>query len=296
MISESSPFFSVIIPSYNRGSFISSTINSVLSQSFTSFEVVIVDDGSTDNTSEIVGKIKDPRVRYFLIKNSERGAARNFGVSMSAGKYITFLDSDDLFKSDHLSLAQQCLSVNPNWEVFQLGYDVVTVQGKIISRWKKLPSPVNKKLAEGNFLSCLGVFLKREIIANHRFDENRELSGSEDYELWLRIAAHYPIFTYPVSSACLVQHDLRSVLGFSAPRLVRRIELLQSTIQQNVNVVQYYGSLVRVIISYLDLYLSLHLVLSSNKYEGLKKLWRAFKRHPAVIFNYRFWVVVKKIV
>jgi len=70
--------------------------------------------------------------------------------------------------------------------VFHLGYDVVDDKGNVMYPWKKLPSPVNDKLMEGNFLSCLGVFVKREVLLEYKFNEDRLLSGSEDYELWLR--------------------------------------------------------------------------------------------------------------
>ena len=292
---ELTPLFSVIVPSYNRGGFIRTAIDSVLGQTFRSFEVLVIDDGSTDNTAEIVKAINDQRIKFFRIENSERGAARNYGVSMSLGEYITFLDSDDLFKPDHLSIAHHYLSLNPDWKVFHLGYDVVSAEGKVIYPWRKLPSPVNKKLAEGNYLSCLGIFLKREVISSHPFNENRELSGSEDYELWLRIAARFSIFTCPESSAYLVQHSSRSVLGFSGARLIKRIELLQSIILHDRTVTDYYGPLVKVIIAYLDVYLALHLLLSFNSIDGIKKLGKAFSCYPLVIFNYRFWTVLKKL-
>lgn len=93
------PFFSVIIPTYNRSNFIVATITSVLEQNFEDFEVLVIDDGSTDNTKEIIERIlqKDKRVKYFYKTNAERGAARNFGVQESNGKFLIFLDSDDLF-------------------------------------------------------------------------------------------------------------------------------------------------------------------------------------------------------
>ena len=73
-------FFSIIIPTYDRASFITKTINSVLSSEFTDFEIIVVDDGSTDNTSEIVSAIQDNRIKYIYQENKERGAARNNGI------------------------------------------------------------------------------------------------------------------------------------------------------------------------------------------------------------------------
>ncbi|MCE7979655.1 MAG: glycosyltransferase family 2 protein [Caldilinea sp. CFX5] len=89
------PLFSVIIPTYNRAYIVSRSIKSVLSQTLYDLELIVVDDGSTDHTGEIVKQIDDPRLRYVYQKNQGRSNARNTGVKAALGKYVTFLDSDD---------------------------------------------------------------------------------------------------------------------------------------------------------------------------------------------------------
>lgn len=89
------PLFSVIIPTYNRATILQRTIQGVLQQSFVDFELIVIDDGSSDNTGEIVAEISDERVRYVPQKNKGRSAARNAGAVMANGHYVTFLDSDD---------------------------------------------------------------------------------------------------------------------------------------------------------------------------------------------------------
>jgi len=90
------PTISVIIPTYNRANFIDVAIKSVLNQSYQDFEIIIVDDGSTDNTEEIVKNFNDFRINYFFHKfNQGISAARNTGIKACQGKYIAFLDSDD---------------------------------------------------------------------------------------------------------------------------------------------------------------------------------------------------------
>jgi len=97
------PYFSVVIPTYNRAHSIANAIDSVLKQSFQDFEIIIVDDASTDHTKEIVAKIDDNRVHYFLnSKNQERCVSRNIGIEKSKGEYICFLDSDDYHLPEHL--------------------------------------------------------------------------------------------------------------------------------------------------------------------------------------------------
>src|SRR5215203_5908009 len=98
-------FFSVIIPCYNRASMIGKTVKSLQQQAYTSYEIIIVDDGSTDNTEQVVSEIADERTRYHKKQNEERAAARNYGARLAEGYYLNFFDSDDLALSNHLSEA-----------------------------------------------------------------------------------------------------------------------------------------------------------------------------------------------
>ncbi len=98
------PFFSVILPTYNRAHFLDRSIQSVINQTFTDWELIIVDDGSTDNTKEVVEKYQksDSRIKYIYQENKRLPTARNTGIINSNGMYICFLDSDDQYKSNHL--------------------------------------------------------------------------------------------------------------------------------------------------------------------------------------------------
>ncbi|MBK9320742.1 MAG: glycosyltransferase family 2 protein [Bacteroidetes bacterium] len=109
--------FAVIRPTYNRVEFILLAVRSVVNQNYKNFEVIIVDDGSTDTTHEVIATVTDPRVRYVRIRNSERGAARNVGVKLAKGDYVTFLDSDDQLYFDYLMKASESL-VKFNFPVF----------------------------------------------------------------------------------------------------------------------------------------------------------------------------------
>ncbi|MFZ6012198.1 MAG: glycosyltransferase family 2 protein [Bacteroidota bacterium] len=289
------PFFSVVIPAYNRASFIVKTLHTVLQQTYQNFEVIVVDDGSTDDTETQVKSVHDGRLLYFKKPNEERGAARNYGVKRSRARYITFLDSDDLLKSNCLAEAAQFIDKNPSMDFFHLGYDVIRSDGKIIYPWKPLPDPANRKLVEGNFLSCLGVFIKREVLMKYPFREDRELSGSEDYELWVRLAARYTIRTCPVSVASLVNHDERSVLTVDAISLLKRIDLAKKYFLEDEKVREYFGRKLNTLFGYLDLYAALHLTMGAHRRSAWRLLYSAFKLYPPMFFNYRFWVVIKKL-
>lgn len=101
------PFFSVIIPTYNRAGDLKRSLDSVLQQTFTDFEVVIVDDGSTDDTAQVIQTYTDARIKYIYQQNSERSAARNNGIRNASGKYICLLDSDDVYYPEHLDVLHQ---------------------------------------------------------------------------------------------------------------------------------------------------------------------------------------------
>jgi len=100
----SSPFFSIILPTYNRANFISKAIESCINQTFIDWELIIVDDGSTDDTQSKVSMFKDSRIYYHFQKNQERSVARNNGFNYSKGNYICYLDSDDWFDINHLEI------------------------------------------------------------------------------------------------------------------------------------------------------------------------------------------------
>src|SRR5688572_20249153 len=118
------PFFSVIVPTYNREALIKATLNSVLAQSFIDFEIIVVDDGGKDNTEYVVKELKNPALRYFKKENSERGAARNFGIDQARGYYITFLDSDDILYPFHLQEAYAFLTGHQLPQCYAQAYEI----------------------------------------------------------------------------------------------------------------------------------------------------------------------------
>lgn len=287
--------FTVVIPSYNRAALIGATLCSVLEQTFSDYEVIIVDDGSTDNTREVVVPfLADSRIRYFKIENSERGAARNFGVRHAIGRYITFLDSDDIFLPWHLKTANEKVQMFQSPAAFHLGYEILHLNGEV-NALPLLSSPVNDKLLEGNFLSCMGVFLRRDVALENPFDEDRRLSGSEDYELWMRIAARVPILTFPEVTSRLINHENRSVILTNVEQLVTRISFLGKKLQSDKMFIKRFGNQLNVFDSYRTLYLALHLAMSGKRWMALKSLFFTVRTHGYVLFNYRFIVVIKKI-
>ena len=115
------PFFSIIIPVYNRAEMVSKTIQSVLQQEITDFELILIDDGSSDKSLEVIRKIAETDIRIQIIALSEnkgRCFARNTGLKNAQGKWICYLDSDDIYEKNHLESFRQLILENPSYSCF----------------------------------------------------------------------------------------------------------------------------------------------------------------------------------
>lgn len=130
------PKFSIILPTYNRAHLISTAIESVIAQSVTDWELIIIDDGSTDNTKEVVFSFKDSRILYGHQENKGRSIARNAGLHNARGTWICFLDSDDWYLEDHLEAFENGMKENPQTEIFKTGVTFKKENGSILSESK----------------------------------------------------------------------------------------------------------------------------------------------------------------
>jgi glycosyltransferase involved in cell wall biosynthesis len=288
--------FSIIIPTYNRASLIAKTLHSVLNQSFEDFEVIVVDDGSTDNTESVVADFISDKVRYFRIPNGERAKARNFGVRKAQGDFITFLDSDDLLMPHCLQEANDFLQKNPQAVFFSLGYQIISPEGKILHKINQRKGNLAQKLVTGNHLSCIAVFVKRKIILENPFNENRDLSGTEDYELWLRLASRYALHYKNTIVASIVNHESRSVLGINEEKLLKRMFLLFECIERDSFCKNFYKtSGIKSIKAHSWLYVALHLAMAQRKKMAFKYLLKAIYEQKEVIFSKKTFVILKKI-
>lgn len=294
---QSNILFSIIIPTYNRASFILRTINSILNQSYQNFEIIIVDDGSTDNTEDIIKKIVTERVHYFKIKNSERAFARNYGTMRAIGNYITFLDSDDILLPSFFSNAYESINKYNNPPFLHLAYEIRNNDNKLLYKVDRLKNDNIYFLTTGNSLSCVGCFLRSDISRTFLFNEDRNLSGSEDWELWFRVLSHTGIKTDNRISARMFNHENRSVSCAlaSEKELVLRKELALKYAFKDNKVQEQYGYCYKKIDAFGDSYISLHLALNGNNKKSIDYLLKFIKRYPLGIFSKRFLVIIKCI-
>jgi glycosyltransferase involved in cell wall biosynthesis len=293
------PVFSIIIPTYNRAGLITGTLNSVLNQTYQSFEIIIVDDGSTDNTENVLQPFLQQysNIFYFKKNNEERGAARNYGTMRAMGDYVTFLDSDDIFYPNHLQEAVNLIQQNNSPEVFHLAYEIIRTDGSIVQKFNRPHGSLNLAIVRGgNVLSCMGVFIKRKIAAENPFVEDRELSGSEDYELWLRLAAKYEFAYSNTITSAITHHPGRSVLEPAQKNaLIKRVEKVLWHVMNNELFQQKYSEYNGRIRALNYCYMSLYLGLAHYRKEAIHYLWLSMKEYPMIVFSKNFLAALKYI-
>jgi glycosyltransferase involved in cell wall biosynthesis len=257
--------FSMIIPSYNRAHLIMRTIESALAQNYKNFEIIVVDDGSKDDTEKLFAQFQHPQLRYFKKANGERGAARNFGALQASGEYLNFFDSDDLVLPNHFEEAFHCVQELGSPEVFSLGLQIKTKSGKISKEVNHLPDPMNDVFLSGNPLGCNPVFVRKDIFAKCHFEEDRRVAGSEDMLLWLRLASRYKFRFWPRISSVLLDHEDRSVYNFSKEKLLERNNLLLKFLESDPEFVKNYGQFLGRIRAYRYIYIAVHLALQGER-------------------------------
>jgi len=289
------PFFSIIIPTYNRANWLPKTIQSVLNQSEGDFEILVIDDGSTDDTKQVVTSIDDDRVKYHHQKNAERGAARNKGIQLAQGSYVHFLDSDDVFFEGHLAEARKQLTKDPVQFYFQ-PYCYMAVDGSNKRPVSYIGNDPNLKLVKyGNYMSCHGIFLERQFALQNPFQEDRRLAGSEDYELWLRLAARTRIKVGQKVSSALVEHDQRSVLNFNSEELIERKEKFLEYIAKDAVFMKKYGKYLPLLRAVAYFYIAVHFPKNRDGRKLRFKYWvKAIISYPLSFFSKRSIVVIKQ--
>jgi glycosyltransferase involved in cell wall biosynthesis len=287
--------FSIIIPTYNRADRIAGTIQSVLNQNYTNFEILVIDDGSTDNTKDIVASIQDLRIRYLRKKNEERAIARNFGVEQATGDYVTFLDSDDSLYAHFLDEALSIIKQYNHPEWFHIAYEIKDETGKVIRKENKRHGQINRTLISGNHLSCIGVFVRKDILEKHQFNEDPAIIGSEDYLLWLELASRFPLGYSNKISACLMQHQSRSVINFDQNQLIARIVKSIEIVSRDQTIRKFLNRAWPQFTAHRYLYLANHLSRASYKLHSLKYYLISIRNFPLIAFQRNSFSYLKSL-
>lgn len=203
-----SPKISIIIPCYNYGKYLMEAVNSVLNQTFTDFEIIIVDDGSTDPfTLNLLKNLSLPHTKTYFITNQGVSNARNYGSSLSKGEFVLFLDADDYLSPNYL---EKTISILENKKEIDFVSTWTNVFGTENYIWKtKLASKAN--ILGENTLSVASLFRKSMFVNLNGYDCNLK-HGFEDWELWIRILSNdykgyiieEPLFNYRKKTSSLL--------------------------------------------------------------------------------------------
>lgn len=295
---SSPPFFSVVIPTYNRGHLIEDGIRSILKQNFVSYEIIVVDDGSTDDTEAVVSRFIDKRVIYYKKKNEERGAARNHGWQRANGRYVTFLDSDDQLYPHHLQAAFNELEKLSCPFCYAQAFEVKDFKtGKIIEPgYKARANTINDELFEGNFLACFGVFVRREVFDEVRFEEERKFAGTEDWLLWLQLAARHPFYFSNSLTGALFHHDERSILSISEESLHFKARFIKERLMQDSAFLKKFGTKgVDRARAHVLTYAALNFAIQGKDKQSLAYLFKALKTYPPELLHKRTLGIFKTL-
>jgi glycosyltransferase involved in cell wall biosynthesis len=207
------PRVSVIIPTYNRAALIGEAIASALAQTFRDFEIIVADDGSTDNTAQVVAQFGSAIKFIALPHRGQPAATRNAGLQQANGEFIAFLDSDDVYFPNKLALQVSALASNSELGmVYSNGVFFRENPGAPVGRVQDgLPTPsgnIFSELLRGNFLAPPVVLIRRAALdAVGGFDERPGFFGVEDYDLWLRLAVRFQAQYVPGDVAAIRRHS-----------------------------------------------------------------------------------------
>jgi glycosyltransferase involved in cell wall biosynthesis len=285
-------FFSIVIPTYNRQKLLSSSITSVLDQTFTDYELIIVDDGSTDNTEAFIKTFTNPKIHYIKTENFGVAHARNVGIKSALGNYISFLDSDDFLQTDHLQVAFDEVEKNNQPEVIHLNFSWGLEDGSSAQK-NNLP----KKLPEDIFKSCSlhvnCVFIRKDVALINLFNENRELMFAEDWDFFIKLSVHHNIIFKDQTTAYLVNHEDRSMRNFNELVWAKRRDQLIKSLKNDKIINAKYPHKLKQVSAHMNSLIALNLAINGSKKSCLNYLKIVFKEHKAELFTKRFLATIK---
>ena len=273
--------FSVIIPAYNAEEFIETSVNSVLSQTYRDFELIIVDDGSQDGTYKKIAQYNDNRIKYVYQENGGVSSARNKGICTSNGEFICFLDSDDEWKENHLETLSNLIEKYENCGMYITGYDIRLHTGTIVHKSEQIFRCLDREdmksddafsvlLKYGYFFNTNTVCCRKEVFNKAGVFELGVKNGEDD-DMWFRIFSYYAI---AISKNVTTVYD-RSNCGATGQRGEVKECIFMSRIDALLNseeVPQYRKDSIHIWVERHKLSQARKHILNGNKSEARKLL------------------------
>jgi glycosyltransferase involved in cell wall biosynthesis len=215
---------SVIMPAYNGENYIVKAVESVIAQTYENWELIVVDDGSTDQTAFLVKAFNDPRIKYVYQENRGQAAALNHGLSIAKGDYITTLDTDDWFTIDSLSARVQFLDQQPEFGVVYGDGIYCDVDGKPLMRFSEnrvgdVMGDVYNVLINTPFFGTGGnVMVRREIFETYHIRYDESIVWCQDYDIYIRIAERTAFGVIDVVTIWYRLHEANMTMSMSRER------------------------------------------------------------------------------
>ncbi|MFN8229736.1 MAG: glycosyltransferase [Bacteroidia bacterium] len=287
-------FFSIVIPTYNRENLITQTINSILNQTFTDFEIIVIDDGSKDKTEEVVKLINSDKIKYYKIENSGIGYARNKGINYAKGNYIGFLDSDDLYYNNHLQNAYNFIKSLNNDEIIHLNFNLGNREQTIYFK-NKLPNKLPDDLFKNCSFHVNSLFIPNTIAKITQFNEDRNLMLSEDWEYFIRLATRYPIHILDIPSSYLVQHNERTTRKYNPEGWINRTNSMTKYLKEDLIISTKYSHLIPISIAQINSLNAVNFAFHKYKIKAIKHWIISLKLNYKEFFTRRTLAIIKHL-
>ncbi len=290
------PLISIIIPVYNGEKTIQETIWSLMNQTVKDFEILVINDGSTDGTLDIISSINEPRIKVHSFENSGVSVSRNRGISLATGEYISFIDADDLWTREKLELQLKVLQVNPQAALAYSWTNWINEAGKFIygGGHHSFSGNVYAHLFLGDFIEGGSNVLIRRSVFEEMGGFNEAIQHSEDWEMWLRIAQKYEFVAVP-----LVQILYRISTQSASSNVIKMertsLEIIEQAITQSPYPIKHLKShSLANRYKYLTYKVLEDIPAPKNGWIAIRFLWKAVKNDPSLIQKRVFWKALIK--
>lgn len=292
-------YISVVIPLYNKEKHISRAVNSVLNQTYKNFELIIIDDGSTDGSLAVVEKFDDSRIKVFTFKNNGVSVARNLGIEKAKYSYIAFLDADDEWEENFLLNVKKLIQTYPECGMYATLYKFKNNNKvrypKLNLRMKKGQSAIIhyfKAALIEPVVSASSVVIKKDVF-NDLGGFLPELNRGEDLEMWIRIALKYDVaflnkdlVTYNLDASNRITQKKRS---YSQSLISKSEEILSKELSKGNNDIYFYEYMVLRILSKVKYYIDEDEYLKARKilkkYSNIKFIRSKWLKHYILTFK-----------
>lgn len=284
--------FSVIIPLYNKEKHIKRAITSILNQTYQNFEIIVVDDGSTDSSVEKVKELSDLRIKLIKQKNQGVSSARNTGINNANFDYLGFLDADDSWESDFLESISRLIQNNPNAGAYATSYEIISSDGRVVSPKFNIDINIGETVVVDYFKSALKypiISASSVVVPKHVFDKigifSPELTRGEDLDMWCRIGLNYNVvFLNKVCATYFQNAENRSVArkGILAESFANNAEeILRKEQNAGNNSLYFEEYMIKIIIS------KAIYMINKNKHKNARKVLYKYRRTK---YNKRRWI------